>query len=129
MAPWDCDITFGLSWQEGDWDSLHLYHEQYAFYEIQDMPVLARYIELNTGEFQKTLSDRWNALREDWLSAEEIISRARAFRARLEDSGALTRNRRRWPGSGDTVTLSFLEEYVNFRIPYIDDYIASLTAD
>ncbi|MBQ7983447.1 MAG: CotH kinase family protein [Clostridia bacterium] len=129
MAPWDCDITFGLSWQEGDWESLHLYHEQYAFYEIQDMPVLARYIELNTGEFQKTLSDRWNALRGDWLSAEEIISRARAFRARLEDSGALTRNRRRWPGSGDTVTLSFLEEYVNFRIPYIDDYIASLTAD
>ncbi len=126
MAPWDCDISFGLNWQEqGD---LHLYHEPYSFYEIQTMPIFDRYLELNVNNFRQRLVDRWNELREDWLTAEEIIARANTFRAQLEDSGALTRNRKKWPKSGDTSDISYIEEFVNFRISFLDDGIAALAS-
>ncbi len=129
MAPWDCDISFGLNWEDGDHDSLHLYHEPYSFYEIQEMPIFDRYLELNVNEFRKTLADRWNELRGDWLSVEEILSRAQSFRSQLEDSGALNRNRKRWPKSGDAADISYIEEFVNFRIPFLDEYIASLSEE
>jgi xanthine dehydrogenase accessory factor len=51
------------------------------------------------------------------------------FRTLLEDSGALNRNRKKWPKSGDTTNLSYIEEFVNFRIPHLDAYIASLTEE
>ena len=129
MAPWDCDISFGLNWGDGDHESLHLYHEPYAFYEIQNLPVFEKYIEQNVNDFRGTLADRWNTLRGEWLSNEEILSRAHAFRAQITDSGALDRNRRRWPKSGDADDLSYIEEFVNFRIPFLDSYIASLSED
>ena len=129
MAPWDCDISFGLNWGDGDHDSLHLYHEPYAFYEIQNLPVFEKYIEQNVNDFRGTLADRWNTLRGEWLSNEEILSRAHAFRAQITDSGALDRNRRRWPKSDDADDLSYIEEFVNFRIPFLDSYIASLSED
>ncbi len=125
MAPWDCDISFGLNW--GESGDLHLYHEPYSFYEIQTMPIFDRYLELNVNEFRKTLSDRWAELRSTWLSAEEILSRADSFHAQLTASGALNRNRKRWPKSGDATDLSYIEEFVNFRIPFLDTYIASLS--
>ncbi len=124
MAPWDCDISFGLNW--GESGDLHLYHEPYSFYEVQTMPIFDRYLELNVNEFRTTLANRWQQLREDWLSAEEIISRAQKFRTQLEDSGALDRNRKKWPKSGDAADISYIEEFVNFRIPYLDAGIASL---
>ena len=124
MAPWDCDISFGLNW--GESGDLHLYHEPYTFYEIQSMPIFDRYLELNVNEFRKTLADRWNELRETWLTTEEILSRARDFRAVLEDSGALNRNRKKWPRSGDAADISYIEEFVSFRMPHLDAYIASL---
>jgi len=124
MAPWDCDISFGLNW--GESGDLHLYHEPYAFYEIQTMPIFDRYLELNVNDFRTTLANRWNELRETWLTTEEILSRAQNFRSVLEDSGALNRNRKKWPKSGDAADLSYIEEFVNFRIPHLDAYIASL---
>lgn len=124
MAPWDCDISFGLNW--GESGDLHLYHEPYTFYEVQTMPIFDRYLELNVNDFRTTLANRWQELREDWLSAEEIISRAHAFRTQLEDSGALNRNRKKWPKSGDASDISYIEEFVNFRIPHLDAGIASL---
>ena len=124
IAPWDCDISFGLNW--GESSELHLYHEPYAFYEIQDMPIFSRYLELNVNDFRTTLADRWKTLRETWLTSEEILARAHTFRAQLEDSGALNRNRKKWPKSGDATDLSYIEEFVNFRIPYLDTYIESL---
>ncbi len=126
MAPWDCDISFGLNWGDGDHDSLHLYHEPYAFYEIQTMPIFDRYLELNVNDFRKTLADRWNELRGNWLTVEEILARADTFRSQIENSGALKRNRRKWPHSGDAANLSYIEEFVTFRIPHLDAYIASL---
>ena len=127
MAPWDCDISFGLNW--GESGDLHLYHEPYAFYEIQTMPIFDRYIELNVNDFRTTLANRWKELRETWLTTEEILTRAHTFRTLLEDSGALNRNRKKWPKSGDTTNLSYIEEFVNFRIPHLDAYIASLTEE
>ena len=127
MAPWDCDISFGLNW--GESGDLHLYHEPYAFYEIQTMPIFDRYIELNVNDFRTTLANRWKELRETWLTTEEILTRAHIFRSLLEDSGALNRNRKKWPKSGDTTNLSYIEEFVNFRIPHLDAYIASLTEE
>ena len=90
------------------------------------MPIFDRYLELNVNDFRTTLANRWQELREDWLSAEEIISRAHAFRTQLEDSGALNRNRKKWPKSGDASDISYIEEFVNFRIPHLDAGIASL---
>ena len=124
IAPWDCDISFGLNWQDGTY--LHLYHESENFTRIMSMPVFDRYLALDVNGFRKTLADRWQQLREDWLCEEEILSRADAFRTQLTASGALNRNRKRWPDSGDTTDLSYIEEFVNFRISYLDAYIASL---
>ncbi|MBR5870605.1 MAG: CotH kinase family protein [Clostridia bacterium] len=124
ISPWDCDISFGLNWQ--DKTDLHLYHEPDNFRRIMSMPIFDRYLDLNVNDFRSTLADRWQQLREDWLCEEEIMDRANAYRAQLTDSGALNRNRKKWPDSGDTTDLSYIEEFVNFRIPYLDAYIADL---
>ena len=126
ISPWDCDISFGLNWGDGGHDSLHLYHEPKTFREILSMPVFRRYLQLDVNGFEKTIADRWKELRKDWLSAEEILSRAHAFRAQIEDSGALNRNRKKWPKSGDATDISYIEEFVNFRIPFLDEYIGSM---
>lgn len=127
MAPWDCDISFGLGWQEGGHESLHLFHEEIAIYELIELEVHKRYIEQNVNGFADRLAARWWELREDWLCEDEIIRRAHAFLAQTEDSGAMTRNRRTWPDSGYTDTLSYLEDFVRIRIPLIDAHIRALT--
>ena len=126
ISPWDCDISFGLNWGDGGHDSLHLYHEPKTFREILSMPVFRRYLQMDVNGFEKTIADRWKELRKDWLSAEEILCRAHAFRAQIEDSGALNRNRKKWPKSGDATDISYIEEFVNFRIPFLDEYIGSM---
>lgn len=129
MAPWDCDISFGLGWQEGDHESLHLFHEKAALYELCELEVHDRYLKRNLNGFADRLAERWWELRDDWLCEEEIISRANAFRRQTEDSGAMARNRRKWPKSGYADTLDYLEEFVHIRIPLIDDYIRDLTEE
>ncbi len=129
MAPWDCDISFGLGWQEGDHESLHLFHEKAALYELCELEVHDRYLKRNLNGFADRLAERWWELRSDWLCEEEIISRANTFRRQTEDSGAMARNRRKWPKSGYADTLDYLEEFVHIRIPLIDDYIRDLTEE
>ncbi|MBO5671264.1 MAG: DUF4838 domain-containing protein, partial [Clostridia bacterium] len=67
MAPWDCDISFGLGWQEGDHESLHLFHEKAALYEFCELEVHDRYLKRNLNGFADRLAERWWELRGDWL--------------------------------------------------------------
>ncbi len=125
-VPWDCDLSMGISWTPDTF--MHHYHEPNTFTDIYDMHTFTVMRKHNIAGFRQKLYDRWQALRADWLTEDYLIGRAHEFRDLLIDTGALDRNLDRWPDTAHVSDLSYIEEFIRFRIPYLDAYMEELIA-
>ncbi len=127
IAPWDCDISFGLAWEENTY--LHLYHNHDVVYYIMNLRCTERLFSHNIDNTYGRVQEKWAELRADFLTTDEIISRARAYRALLTDTGALQRNKARWSRSGYVDNLDYLEDFVEKRMKFLDRYIENLQTE
>lgn len=124
MAPWDCDMTFGLGWDGSTY--LHLYHSAENRDRIFSLACSEKALKLNAGGAVQLLKDKWAALREDYVTEDNLIALARRFDSCITDTGAKARDHSRWPKSGYADSIGAIESFIRHRLPLMDDYIRKL---
>lgn len=124
--PWDLDISFGLSWN-GDPATNYLYRETGSITRTFDFQVGRRLIKYYPGAADY-IKKRWAKLKEAGIvSAEGIIENAEAYWDLIHSSGAIARERERWPSvSYADDDLTYFKNVVKARIDWLDDYIEEL---
>ncbi len=124
--PWDLNMTWGNSWiddincnfnrfQEKNFDSYNGWsQDMYCLYEHAP------------GEIGPLLADRWQELRQNIITKESLYEKVDAEFSYLYDSGAYVRNRQKWPPKGEYWQDSYIYEYIDRRIDFLDGYIGQM---
>lgn len=124
--PWDLDISFGLNWS-GDPATNYLYRETNCITRTYDFQVGRRLIKYVDGAADY-VKERWASLKEaNIVSAEGIIENAEAHWNLIHASGAVAREKERWPSvSYVDDDLTYFKNIVEKRIEWLDDYIMEM---
>lgn len=123
--PWDLDISFGLNWN-GDPATNYLFRDPHCVSRTYDFQVGRRLIKYD-NDAADYVKERWNELKEAGIvTAEHIIANAESHRNLLNSSGAIARERARWPSVSLSDDLDYFKSIVTRRILWLDDYISGL---
>ncbi len=125
--PWDLDISFGLNWS-GDPATNYLYRETGSVTRTFDFQAGRRLIKYS-DEALAYLKERWTSLREAGVISEERINgNAEEYWELIHASGAIKRERERWPSvSYADDDLTYFKNIVKQRIAWLDDYVEELS--
>ena len=81
---------------------------------------------MNLEEICILLADRWQELRENNITKENLCAKVDAELAYLYASGAYVRNQQKWPPKGDYWQDEYIYEYIDKRIDFLDEYIGQM---
>lgn len=122
--PWDLNYSFG-DFYDGEAENL----TGYDLANYSDILKKGMLTELTGShenrEFSDALKERWGILRKEILTVGHAKELVRKSIKALEASGALERERIRWPGSVESASVAQLLEFYEARLEYLDDYYAS----
>lgn len=121
-APWDLDRTWGFNF-----DVYDLSYEDNLEMEYNIVYLL---LKNNDSSIKEMIKKRYDELRKDKWSDNNIISILDEYEEDIFNSGAFARDKARWPESAyveDGVKLSKFKEFVTNRLNYFDTYIEEIT--
>lgn len=123
-VPWDLNYSFG-DFYDGEAENLTGY-DLANYSDILEKGMLTELAESHENqEFADALKERWSILRMEILTIEHAKELTWKNVETLEASGALERERIRWPGSVESASVARLLEFYEARLEYLDDYYAS----
>ena len=124
LAVWDLDASVGQTWSPVDW------RPPLTAYNFFKIPYnwLFKMLFHNKCKYRQAFLDRYDELRQTWLSEESLVNRYASAIDRLIDCGAATREEQRWNGDSDLFghPLNFVEEkqyiteWFTMRLPLLD---------
>lgn len=126
FCPWDMDLTWGSTWEESD-PLLHRFVAQ----DVTDVMLWNlgnRVIRNDIQHSQELLRQRWLRLRQSVLSDQALTQRIDNYLHQLEDSGAYSREQKRWDTADFRAAIGSLKSFALARMKFLDDYIISRTA-
>ena len=116
LIPWDTDLSLGLAYL----DSGFRYNYDYCIDFFKYRPEYNS-IKSRQPDIDSLIAQRWAQLREEQFSEEHLVSLAQNLNRQLELSGALARDRLRWPlRYGGTDTVDALCEFICERLAFLD---------
>ena len=126
ITPWDFDLSWG---NEYHWAASYA-TAQYTFGSdtnlIMDKNVVDVLLENGDENIRSLIVQRYEQLRENEWSEENMIHMLDVYEAQIFDSGAYAREQKRWP-HGHYVErdqeLSHFKEYVKERLTAMDDFV------
>lgn len=123
FAPWDMDITWGDALREGTGDAIwdvglntNLYSERINWQPGD------RLVELDVDGARGRIEEKWKQLREGPFSDENITESVDGLVHELRDSGALSRDRDRWPDSNSGADYELFKRMALYRMKILDYY-------
>ena len=97
LAVWDLDATVGQSWSPSEWrppiTNPDYFNQPYVW--------VFKMLLHNKCKFRQAFLDRYDELRQSWLSTESLIDRYTTAIDQLINSGAAAREQKRWNGDTD----------------------------
>lgn len=122
-VPWDCNATWGNFWRHGEEFNNTIYEPE----RITDPNLWSKDMQAlflcRPDEIGALLRERWAGLRRDVLSRERLVHMLDEEFSYLHGSGAYDRNFRRWPNGTAYWDDSYIYEYVEGRLRFLDDYL------
>lgn len=126
VCPWDCDLTWGVTWKE-DAPLFWVKKTEELVFMVGAGELPNRIIGLDVGGARDMLKEKWAALRESTLDEDKLCERVDALTARVFDSGAFGRDLERWPEGGHVSDdNSYIKVFIKRRLAFLDDYIDEL---
>lgn len=123
FAPWDMDLTWGDSLKEGTgeklWD-VELFTNLYS--ERINWPMGDRLVELDVEGTREQIKEKWRLLREDIFSDESLTLAVDGPVHEVRDSGALERDKDRWPDSNFDADYELFKRMALYRMNILDYY-------
>ncbi len=123
FAPWDMDLTWGDCLREGTgeaiWDvelGTGLYSER-VNWSFGD-----RLIELDVEDAREQVEIKWKQLREGLLSDDNLTDAVDNLTHEVQDSGALLRDKMRWPDSNFGADYELFKRMALYRMKILDYY-------
>lgn len=124
--PWDLNMTWGNSWVDDYNCGFNRYKEENMISPGGFSEDMISLYQTNPSEISEQLLIRWQELRQDIITPENITQMLDQELAYLHGSGAYQRNLQKWPPTCDHWQESQIYEYINGRIAFLDDYYADL---
>ncbi len=125
--PWDLNHTFGDVWRSEDAEN------NFTGYMIGALVMddaFAAWLKHGGTEAARATAERWRELRENGLTAEAVIARAREMHDQIE--GARMRDSLRWSqcgmGEGNAMNIRDIEDFVETMFVRMDEYIEELAS-
>ncbi len=123
FVPWDMDLTWGDSLKESTgknpWE-VGLFPNLYS--ERINWPIGDRLVELDVEDTRERIRERWKLLREGPFSDESLVQSIDGLVHEVRDSGALTRDRQRWPDSNSHADYELFKRMTLYRMKILDYY-------
>lgn len=123
FAPWDMDLTWGdslkLSTDGKLWD-VELYTNLYS--ERINWSLGDRLIELDVENTREQVGEKWKLLRNGAFSDENLVSSVDGLVHRVQDSGALSRDKDCWPDSNSGADYGLFKRMALYRMKILDYY-------
>jgi spore coat protein H len=118
LIPWDMDASWGRNFDSSYLD-VH-YCMQNLYYE--------RIIQMNTGNFNLKVSERWADLKNGPIQLENLINRFTVLSDELKSSGAIYREKSKWPEMNLDLDneLKYVSGRTNNRIIFLDKLIETI---
>ena len=126
-AVWDLDASVGQTWSPVDW------RPPLTAYDFFKYPYSWQFKMLfhNKFKYRQAFLERYDELRQSWLSEENLVNRYASAIDRLIDCGAASREEQRWNGDSDLFghDLNFVEEkqyitdWLTRRLPLLDEWM------
>ncbi|MCR4691198.1 MAG: CotH kinase family protein [Lachnospiraceae bacterium] len=117
FIPWDMNISFGCVYEE---NAYYCAQSDESVEEPVRFEPGQRAFEENADGFAKEASDLWTQWRRGVFSDASLTERMDALSEKLKESGALAREQERWPEGNADGDLSFMKDFTNRRLSYLD---------
>lgn len=124
MTPWDMDMAWGVGYTGEDIFMWGRNENQYK--KILEFPIVSRMYELGDEEMIEQTKQRWAYLREHILTQERLLKNIRKQHALVWESGIMEREQAKWPEAKYAKDTQYIEDYVQKRLPYLDEYMEQL---
>lgn len=124
-SPWDLDLTLGLLWNT-DYERNSFFGGDPDWNPEPRTSLITRAIRQGNREIIQAVQDRWDTLRADAWSEENLLRQVKDYEALLFDSGAVRRDRVRWPHAAYTTDLNAFGSYLRRRLTSMDAFIQSM---
>lgn len=127
-TPWDLDLSFGNVWDSSKKNKTFFKNDSSIFYKF-NLNSVGILLEKNDLKIIEMLYKRYNYLRLNEWSNENILKMLEKYEKNIFDSGAFDRDIEKWPNSTYDLQnhkLSNFKKYVLERLKYTDEYISNL---
>lgn len=124
--PWDLNMTWGNSWVDDGDCNYNRYQEKNLESTVGWTPDVEALYKQNPKEIGELLYSRWQELREEIITREVLYEKGDSLFEYLYASGAYARNAQKWPAKGEYWSDTYLYEYIDKRIDFLDNYIKQL---
>ena len=121
--PWDLNYTFGEDFLL-DEDDRTIYNYEWSEEIMGDFMITEILRSSGNQEFSEALFVQWKTLREGILSTKHVNELAEMYRDKLENSGALSRDKHKWPESPHTDSLEEMLQFHENRLMFLDGHYA-----
>ena len=88
-----------------------------------EWPFLDRLLKLDVGNIREKVAARWQKLRQDELSDENLKNMLDDCIHEVQDSGAFTRDAARWPDSRHDADYDGMKQFMKERTEFLDKMI------
>lgn len=133
LAVWDLDTSVGQSWSPADWRPPITAYDYFR----QPYNWLFKMFFHNRCKYRQDFLDRYDELRQSWLSTESLVGRYSTAIDRLIDCGAAAREQNRWNGDSDlyghdldfAAEKQYIVEWFTKRLPLLDRWMHHHSCD
>lgn len=129
VIPWDLDISFGLNWSgEAPYYVYYDHKEpQWTLYGASNNnQLIQKMLYHDTNNIKKLSAARYFELRENVFAKENLIEVLSSYESTLNESGALIRDRERWPNSAYSNNNELLRNFISIRTDFLDAYFEGI---
>jgi hypothetical protein len=128
-TPWDLDMSFGNLWYSDAKNYTLSYYFDYEKNFITELNSIYYLQQLNDDNIYYLIKNKYNYLRENYWSNDNISKLIDEYQDTIYNSGAFVRDMNKWPDGNyndPNEKLSKFKEYVLQRLNYTDDFINTM---
>lgn len=126
FIPWDMNYSFGSTYAYNDYYSEEIWDKVDGLVKWQPGQ---RMVDLDVDGTRALVYDTWQSWRAGPFSDAALYNRIEKLEKQVKDSGAFAREAARWPNGNMNPDFSFIYEYTEKRMTFLDAYMEELVAD
>lgn len=124
FIPWDMNISFGALYAENEYYCTESMKELETVIAFQ--PGM-RVVELDVDGARSSVGQKWSEWREGVFATDYVLGRMDALMTEIVSSGAMAREKERWPNGNADEDITFMKDFTAKRLLFLDAYVDKLT--